>query len=69
MAWKNLNTQVAEQRNSTLNRLKSSLSYMHESNFFSHLKTFLAFRNAINTVKVIPPRNDDEQLIKKFDLS
>lgn len=58
-----LNTQVAEQRNATLNRLKSSLSYMHEENFFLHLSVFLSYRNIINILKLRAPANDDEVLI------
>lgn len=38
---------MTEQRNSTLRRLKASLSYMTQDNFMTHLKLFLWFRNAL----------------------
>ena len=39
------NTQVVEQANSTLKRIKSSLSYMNPDNFMSHCKLFLWYNN------------------------
>lgn len=40
-----VNTQVAEQRNSVLQRIKSALSYMNQENFMHHCKFFLWYRN------------------------
>ena len=40
-----LNSQGAEQRNSSLKRIKASLSYMNEKNFMRHTKLFLYFHN------------------------
>ncbi|XP_062580159.1 uncharacterized protein LOC134242143 [Saccostrea cucullata] len=42
---KNLNTQIVEQNNSKLRKLKSSLSYMKPENFMNTLKFFLWFCN------------------------
>uniref|UniRef100_A0A8W8MSK9 Uncharacterized protein n=2 Tax=Magallana TaxID=2171616 RepID=A0A8W8MSK9_MAGGI len=36
-----VNTQMVEQNNSKLRKLKSQLSYMNHQNFMSHLKFFL----------------------------
>ena len=43
--YQNLNTQVVEQANSELGRIKSSLSYMNQRNFMKHLSLFLYFLN------------------------
>lgn len=40
-----VNTEVVEQANSDLCKLKSSLSYMNKCNFISYLKLFLYYRN------------------------
>ncbi|XP_067949054.1 uncharacterized protein [Watersipora subatra] len=64
--YKDLNTQVAEQRNATLKKLKSSLSYMHEENFFEHLRVFLSFHNAIAITNMRDPCNADESLIRRL---
>ena len=40
-----VNTQVAEQRNSVLQRIKSALSYMNQENFMHHCNFFLWYRN------------------------
>ena len=42
-----INTQIAEQRNSTLRRLKAMLSYMSQKNFIDHLSLFIWFRNVV----------------------
>lgn len=47
-----VNTQVAEQRNATLKKLKSMLSYMNIENFTNHLKLFMWFRSMINIIKL-----------------
>ena len=39
------NTQINEQRNSTLKVLKSQLSYMNKKNFIDHCKLFMWYRN------------------------
>ena len=44
-----LNTQVAEQRNAVLRRLKSMLLYMSKKNFIAHLNLYIWFRNMIST--------------------
>ena len=44
-----INTQTAEQRNSTLRRLKAMLSYMSQQNFVAHLALFIWFRNIVLT--------------------
>ena len=64
--FKTLNTQAAEQRNSSIKKLKSSLSYMHEHNFFAHLKCFIASRNAIKIAHLRTPLNQDEINLKKY---
>ena len=48
-----LNTEVNEQANSSISKLKSQLSYMNEGNFFNHLKLFLWHRNQTK-IKSIP---------------
>ena len=40
-----LNSQVVEQANAALKRIKPSLSYMTSQNFLKHLKLFLWNRN------------------------
>lgn len=50
---KKLNSQVVEQANSRIQRIKSQLSYMTQSNFVNHCKLFLWAQNK----KVIQPRN------------
>ena len=37
--------QIVEQRNSSLKRIKSSLSYMNKENFMSHCSFYLLYRN------------------------
>ena len=51
---RNLNTQVAEQRNATLKKLRSMLSYMSLDNFTSHLKIFLWFRSMLSLSSLVP---------------
>lgn len=43
-----INTQVAEQSNSYIYRLRSMLSYTNENNFHKMLKLFLGYRNSIS---------------------
>lgn len=43
--FKHLNSQIAEQKNSKLARIKSQLSYMNPSNFMRHAKLFLWHHN------------------------
>jgi hypothetical protein len=50
--FNDVNTQVAEQRNATLKKLKSMLSYMNKENFVNHLKIFLWFRSMISLIKI-----------------
>ena len=45
MDIKTINSQVNEQANSGLQRIKGQLAYMNHSNFFFHLKLFLAMKN------------------------
>lgn len=45
-----VNTQVAEQRNSVLQRIESALSYMNQENFMHHCKFFLWYRNKKNLI-------------------
>lgn len=40
-----LNTQLVEQSNASLKRIKSSLSYMNSTNFLNHCKFFLWYHN------------------------
>jgi hypothetical protein len=40
-----LNSQLVEQANSELDKIKGSLSYMNKKNFLTHLKLFLYFLN------------------------
>ncbi|KAL3889332.1 hypothetical protein ACJMK2_001676, partial [Sinanodonta woodiana] len=49
-----LNSQVAEQCNSTLKRLKTMLSYMNVDNFKNHLRLFLWFRSMISLSMLHP---------------
>ena len=49
--YQSVNTQVAEQSNSFLYRLRSMLSYMNESNFHKNLQLFLAFRNNLSRAR------------------
>lgn len=58
----NINTQVAEQSNSLLNRLKGMVSYMSEANFICHVKLFLAYRNIIRRGKMAPVLSEGELL-------
>lgn len=45
--WDALNSQAAEQANSSLKNIKASLSYMNQKNFISHCKYFLWYRNML----------------------
>ena len=45
--FEKINTQVNEQKNSTLKVLKSQLSYMTEDNFLKHCKIFMWQRNKV----------------------
>jgi hypothetical protein len=45
--YKDLNTQVAEQSNSSIYRLRSMLCYTNQDNFHKFLKLFLAYRNCL----------------------
>ncbi|XP_041931359.1 uncharacterized protein LOC121694974 isoform X1 [Alosa sapidissima] len=51
-----INSQLAEQSNSLLKKLKSQLSYMNRDNFIGHLRLFLwhKSRKIINNMRVIP---------------
>lgn len=42
-----INSQVVEQANAALSRIKSSLSYMNAKNFMNHCKLFLWYRNTL----------------------
>ena len=52
----NVNTEIAEQRNSTLRKLDSMLSYMNFDTFMMHAKIFFWFRSKITmaTLKGYP---------------
>ena len=43
--FKGINSQTVEQSNSTLKRIKPSLSYMNAGNFMNHMQLYLWFRN------------------------
>jgi hypothetical protein len=43
--FSDINSQVVEQANAALKRIKPSLSYMTPQNFLNHLKLFLWNRN------------------------
>eukprot|EP00112_Aurelia_sp_Birch-Aquarium-sp1_P017171 Seg3960.3 transcript_id=Seg3960.3/GoldUCD/mRNA.D3Y31 product="hypothetical protein" protein_id=Seg3960.3/GoldUCD/D3Y31 len=43
--YKHINSQINEQMNSCLKRIKPSLSYMRHDHFVDHTKLFLAYRN------------------------
>ena len=43
--YRDVNSQINEQRNSSLKKLKSQLSYMTKDNFISHCKLFFWHRN------------------------
>ena len=45
-----VNTQVVEQANSTLSRIKSSVSYMTPKHFMNHCKLYLWYRNKYKDV-------------------
>ena len=60
-----INTQVAEQSNSLLARLKGMLSYMTEDNFVRHLKMFLAYRNIPRRLNYTEPVSSSEKIILK----
>ena len=51
LQFSKINSQVAEQRNSTLKRLKSMLSYMNHEHFINHVKLFMWFRSMLSIVK------------------
>ena len=46
--FSDMNTQVVEQSNSLLKRIKSSVSYMNAPNFMKHLKFYLWYHNSNN---------------------
>ena len=48
-----INSQVVEQANSALTRIKSSLSYMSPSNFMSHCKLYLWYMNDNITYDIV----------------
>lgn len=52
LQYKWINSQVAEQRNSTLKKLKSMLSYMNLKNFTTHCNFFLWFRNMLTLARM-----------------
>lgn len=66
-----LNSQVAEQRNSTLKRLKAMLSYMSMSHFMDHCRLFVWGRNMLTIASMktnkCNSKKEDEQ-IKFFRL-
>ena len=62
--FNDLNTQVAEQRNSFLVKLKPMLSYMNLDNFISHCRFFCYFRNML-LLSVLDP-NSTLQHIQMF---
>lgn len=43
--FNSINSQMVEQANSALSRIKSSLSYMKKENFMAHCKLYLWYRN------------------------
>lgn len=63
-----LNSQVAEQRNSVLNRVKATLSCQHQENFFQSLRTFLSFRNTLHILELRDPINESERLLKSLSV-
>jgi hypothetical protein len=63
-----VNTQVAEQSNSLLNRLKSTVSYMTQKNYIQTVKLFIGYRNIIYRGKLGACNADEEnQIIKHRD--
>lgn len=49
-----INSQVVEQANAAVKRIKASLSYMTAENFLQHLKLFLWYRNREKDHKKLP---------------
>lgn len=49
--YKEVNTQVAEQSNSCIYRLRGMLSYANEANFHRYIRLFLAYRNSISRAR------------------
>ena len=64
--YEGVNTQVAEQPNSVIGRLRSMLSYTNEENFSKYLKLFLWFRNTLHLLKLRPPKDEVEENIKEL---
>ena len=63
---KTINTQVEEQRNTTLVKLKSSISYQHQDKFFLSLQTFLSFRNIIHSLQLREALTNSGFIIKQL---
>ena len=61
-----VNTQVAEQSNSLLNRLKGMVSYMTEDNFLTHVKMFLAYRNTVRGYTASEPCEGEAAIISHW---
>lgn len=67
MQYRNVNTQVAEQRNTTLKKPKSMLSYMNIDIFMIHLKIFMWFRSMIALTVLDPnPRIDNMDVFRRL---
>lgn len=47
-----INTQVVEQANSTLSRIKSSLAYMTPKHFMAHCKLYIWYRNRCKELRL-----------------
>jgi len=60
------NTQVAEQSNAILGRLRAMLSYCNEANFTSYLRLFLWFRNTIHLLKLREPKTIIERQLNRL---